>query len=73
MDLNAFTLLEKKIEELLGRLERPQRGKQPSCAAGCRKKTIKLAEMDQRLAEGETERDQVRARVEQLLAKLETL
>ncbi|MCB2228538.1 MAG: cell division protein ZapB [Desulfarculaceae bacterium] len=72
MDLNTFNLLEKKIEELLGRLSELS-GENGELRGRLEEKDKELAEMNQLLAEGDAERDQVRKRVEQLLAKLETL
>jgi predicted nuclease with TOPRIM domain len=72
MELSAFNRLEKKIEELLGRLAELG-GENKELRGRLEGKEKELAEMNERLTAGEAERDQVRARVEQLLAKLETL
>ena len=72
MDLSAFNRLEEKIEELLERLN--ALGEENALIRSrLEEKDKEVAELQELLEAQDTERDQVRNRVEQLLAKLDTL
>ena len=72
MDLSSFARLEKKIEELLERLK--ELGSENAELRGrLEEKEIEVNELNELLSAQDAERDQVKDRVEQLLAKLDTL
>jgi uncharacterized coiled-coil DUF342 family protein len=72
MDLSTFNNLESKIEELLDRL-RALKQENGEIRGGLTEKDKEIAELNELLAAQDEERDQVRARVEGLMAKLDTL
>ncbi len=72
MDLSTFNNLESKIEELLDRL-RALKQENSEIRGGLAEKDREIAELNDLLSAQDEERDQVRARVEGLLAKLDTL
>ena len=72
MDISTFNNLESKIEELLDRL-RALKQENGEIRGGLTEKDKEIAELNELLAAQDEERDQVRARVEGLLAKLDTL
>lgn len=72
MDLSTFKILETKIEELLDRL-RTLKQENSDIRGQLEEKEREVAELNQMLSAQDAERDQVRQRVEGLLAKLETL
>ncbi len=72
MDFSVFNQLEQRVEELLTRLK--DVGQENAELRGrLEEKDRELAEMMELAGEAEAERNQIRQKVEQLLAKLETL
>ncbi|MEW5911453.1 MAG: cell division protein ZapB [Thermodesulfobacteriota bacterium] len=72
MDLSTFKTLETKIEELLNRLKALKQ-ENDEVRGRLEEKEREVAELTQLLSVQDAERDQVRERVEGLLAKLESL
>lgn len=72
MDLSTFKTLETKIEELLNRLKALKQ-ENDEVRRRLEEKEREVAELTQLLSVQDAERDQVRERVEGLLAKLESL
>jgi predicted nuclease with TOPRIM domain len=71
MDIAAFARLEQKIDELLGRLE-ALKAENASLTSRLDEKEKEAAELDQLLKVQDGERNEVKARIEALVQKLES-
>jgi len=71
MEVSGFNRLEQKLEELLDRLV-SLKSENSSLREALAQKERELAELNQRAAAMEAERNQVRQRIESLVEKLET-
>ena len=72
MELAVFTRLENKIDKLLGRLETLE-GANKELTLQLKAKDGEIAELKQLISSRESEREQVRGRIERLIEKLESL
>ncbi len=71
MEINAFARLEQKVEELLGKV-RALRTENAEMSSRLEAKDKELADLNELLSLQESERNEVRQRIEQLVEKLES-